>query len=134
MSSVNKVRKLFEYPYKFRVCHQPNPNASRQAESVSVQSVGDALEDNVQDLSSYIDGFTIQDQPDPQVGFRFFLWTALRSESLRKRASLDFVSELLVRNNWFALYREALENIKKCGILVTNEPFQVLIRHFYHLV
>ncbi|XP_017982149.1 PREDICTED: pentatricopeptide repeat-containing protein At1g79540 [Theobroma cacao] len=92
-----------------------------------------ALEPLLPFLSPDIVTSIIQDQPNPQLGFRFFIW-AMQSKRLRSSASDKLVVDMLLRkDNGFDMYWQTLEEIKKCGALIVSDAFKVLISGYSKL-
>ncbi|KAJ1382595.1 Tetratricopeptide-like helical domain superfamily [Sesbania bispinosa] len=108
MLAFSKLRKAFKIPSGFR----GNQDALRRSSVVSVERV------------------SLDPEPNPQLGLRFCIWVALKFEDLHTEESCDLVSEILYTNNWFSLYWEALELLKKSGVLITSESIRALIRSY----
>ncbi|KAJ1382731.1 Tetratricopeptide-like helical domain superfamily [Sesbania bispinosa] len=108
MLAFSKLRKAFKVPCGCR----RNQNALRRSSVVSEERV------------------SLDPEPNPQLGLRFCIWVALKFEDLHTEESCDLVSEILYTNNWFSLYWEALELLKKSGVLITSESVRALIRSY----
>ncbi|KAJ1425415.1 Tetratricopeptide-like helical domain superfamily [Sesbania bispinosa] len=74
--------------------------------------------------------FLVSEERVSQLGLRFCIWVALKFEDLHTDESCDLVSQILYTNNWFSLYWEALELLKKSGVLITSESVRALIRSY----
>lgn len=130
MLTLSKLRRLFEIPGGFRVYHKQNQSALREQKRSSLPYTENALHQPVHNLSSETDSTVIQKQPNLQLGIRFCMCVALKAGSFSSRASLNLVGDTIFRNNWFSLYLEALEQLRKSGVLLTSEAFRVLLRTY----
>ncbi|KAJ6363441.1 hypothetical protein OIU78_003585 [Salix suchowensis] len=86
-----------------------------------------ALEPMVPFLSPKIITSIIQNPPNPQLGFRFFIW-ASNFKRFRAWESCDLITDLLINQNGLELYCQTLETLKNGGIKVPNDAFLVLIK------
>ncbi|CAI0555007.1 unnamed protein product [Linum tenue] len=68
----------------------------------------------------------IQQPPNPQLGFRFFIW-ASRYKRFRTWESRDAILRMLGDEKGMDLYRQVLEETKRCKFEVPAESFLVLI-------
>ncbi|KAK7280133.1 hypothetical protein RJT34_25195 [Clitoria ternatea] len=71
--------------------------------------------------------------PNPQLDLRFCIWVALKFESLTTRGHCNLVSEVLCTNKRFSHYWEALELLKKAGVLITSDSVRPLIRAYWQM-
>ncbi|KAF7813112.1 pentatricopeptide repeat-containing protein [Senna tora] len=133
MSSLSKLKKLFGSPQGFGVCHKRNRGASRETKWVSLPCTENSLDQSVGNLSFEIDTSTTPKQPNHSMGSRFCVLVALKAESFSGRESLNLVGDTIHRNNWFSLYSEALEQLRKSGILLSSDAFRVLMRTYTSL-
>lgn len=86
-----------------------------------------ALEPLLPFLSPDIVTSIIKDQPNPQLGFRFFIWATQR-ERLRSSASEKLVLDMLLRkDNAFDMFWQTLEEVKKYGVVIVPNIFKILI-------
>ncbi|CAK7342610.1 unnamed protein product [Dovyalis caffra] len=86
-----------------------------------------ALELMVPFLSPKIVTSMIQNPPNPQLGFRFFIW-ASNFKRFCAWKSHDLITDLLINQNGLELYCQTLEALKNDGIKVPNDAFYVLIK------
>ncbi|KAL3585310.1 hypothetical protein D5086_012177 [Populus alba] len=86
-----------------------------------------ALEPMVPFLSPKIVTSIIQNPPNPQLGFRFFIW-ASNFKRFRAWESCDLITDLLINQNGLEMYCQTLETLKNGGIKVHNDAFFVLIK------
>ncbi|KAF9679626.1 hypothetical protein SADUNF_Sadunf06G0034300 [Salix dunnii] len=86
-----------------------------------------ALEPMVPFLSPKIITSIIQNPPNLQLGFRFFIW-ASNFKRFRAWESCDLITDLLINQNGLELYCQTLETLKNGGIKVPNDAFLVLIK------
>ncbi|KAM7500159.1 hypothetical protein LguiA_024573 [Lonicera macranthoides] len=85
-------------------------------------------------LSPHIVTSVIQEQQNPKLGFRFFLW-AMRRKRFRSWDSHNLVIDMLVRDNGtgIGLYWEALEEVKNLGVKIPSRAFVVLIAGYWKM-
>ncbi|KAI7997804.1 Pentatricopeptide repeat-containing protein [Camellia lanceoleosa] len=73
-----------------------------------------------------------QEQLNPELGFRFFVWASKRRK-FRCWVSFDFIIDMLVKDNGFELYWKTLEELKSCGVPISSDAFTVLISGYWKL-
>lgn len=85
-------------------------------------------------LSPRIVTSVIEEQKNPKLGFRFFLW-AMRTKRFRSWDSHNLVIDMLVRDNGngIGLYWEALEEVKNLGANIPSRAFVVLIAGYWKM-
>ncbi|TYG72281.1 hypothetical protein ES288_D04G007800v1 [Gossypium darwinii] len=132
------VRPITHFSSKTSKSHSLSftPSFSLQDFSVSneihsilrtVNPMEPALEPLLPFLSPDIVTSIIKDQPNPQLGFRFFIWATQR-ERLRSSASEKLVLDMLLRkDNAFDMFWQTLEEVKKCGVVIVPNIFKILI-------
>lgn len=67
-----------------------------------------------------------------QRGIRFCIWVALKFENLSYEPYC-LVNRILFNKNWYSIYWEALELLKKNGVLVTSDSVRALVRSYSHM-
>ncbi|KAE8705686.1 ABC transporter A family member 1-like isoform X1 [Hibiscus syriacus] len=93
----------------------------------SVNPVEPALEPLLPFLSPDIVTSVIRNQPNPQMGFRFFIW-AMQRKRLHSYASEKLVLDMLLRkDNAFDMFWQTLEEVKECGVVIVPNVFKILI-------
>ncbi|CAK8567789.1 unnamed protein product [Lathyrus sativus] len=69
------------------------------------------------------------DNSSDQPGLRFCIWVALKFDTLTSKPYY-LVSRILIRKKWHSIYWEALELLKKKGVLVTSDSVRALVRSY----
>ena len=67
-----------------------------------------------------------------QRGIRFCIWVALKFENL-SHEPYCLVNRILFHQNWYSIYWEALELLKKKGVLVTSDSVRALVRSYSYM-
>ncbi|KAI3526057.1 hypothetical protein L1887_05227 [Cichorium endivia] len=98
----------------------------------SVDPMEPALEQVVPFLSPEIITSVLQEQQNPYLCFRFFVWAAKRKQ-FRSWGSHNLMINLLVSDNshLFDAYWRALEEIKSYGLRIPSDAFAVLIAGYW---
>ncbi|GAV79916.1 PPR domain-containing protein/PPR_1 domain-containing protein/PPR_2 domain-containing protein [Cephalotus follicularis] len=91
-----------------------------------------ALEPLLPFLDSRVVTCIIQNQPNPQLGFRFFIWS-IQKTRLRSKKSNQLIIDMLYKDNLFDLYLQTLEQVKNSGGLIGSDAFLVLINAYSKL-
>lgn len=94
-----------------------------------VNPMEEALERVLPFLSPDIITSVIHQQPDPQLGFRFYIW-AIKQKGLRSSVSQNLVIDLLIKDDGFDLYWKTLEELKNCKAPIVSDAFLVLIEAY----
>ncbi|KAK9069232.1 hypothetical protein SSX86_013349 [Deinandra increscens subsp. villosa] len=100
----------------------------------SVDPMEPALEQVVPFLSPEIITSVLQNQQNPYLCFRFFVWSARRKQ-FRSWSSHNLMIDMLVSNNLdvFDAYWRALDEIKKLGFRISSDAFAVLIAGYWEM-
>ncbi|KAF3947031.1 hypothetical protein CMV_026780 [Castanea mollissima] len=87
-----------------------------------------ALERLLPHLSCHIVASVIQQNPNPQLGFRFFIW-ASQTKRLRSTFSDSLVLHMLLNEypHSFDLYWNTLHDLKNSGFSIPSDAFRILI-------
>ncbi|KAJ0231093.1 Pentatricopeptide repeat-containing protein [Hirschfeldia incana] len=115
-----------------RTHHRPySSEFNISSEVISILSkkkpIEPALEPLVPFLSRKLIASVIKDQNlNPQLGFRFFIW-ASRRERLRSKESFFLLIDMLSKENGCDLYWQTLEDLKSIGVSIDPYCFCVLI-------
>ncbi|KAH7570259.1 hypothetical protein JRO89_XS05G0077900 [Xanthoceras sorbifolium] len=128
-----KLFSLLLRPISARhICSSSSPSTSQSAivnEVVNildtVSPIESALEPLVPFLSPELIPSIIQATPNPQLGFRFFIW-ATNHKRLLSKVSYNLVINMLLESNGFDLYWRMLEELKEAGVSVKSYAFAVL--------
>ncbi|KAK1427103.1 hypothetical protein QVD17_15786 [Tagetes erecta] len=100
----------------------------------SIDPMEPALEQVVPFLSPEIITSVLQEQQNPYLCFRFFVWAA-RRKHFRSWGSHNLMIEMLVSNNLdlFDAYWKVLDEVKKLGFGVSSDAFAVLIAGYWEM-
>ncbi|KAL9313763.1 hypothetical protein ACSQ67_019215 [Phaseolus vulgaris] len=70
---------------------------------------------------------------DPHLPLRLCISVALKLGTFSTLKYRGLVSEVICTNNWFSLYWEGLEHIKKSGVFISSDSVYVLIRAYWQV-
>ncbi|XP_038901213.1 pentatricopeptide repeat-containing protein At1g79540 [Benincasa hispida] len=120
-------------PPWFQSFHSPtDPIATSNEVSTIIETV-DSFEDGLEVISPHISSdiitSVIQEQPNPRLGFRLFIWS-LRRKRLCCSASQNLIIDRLVKDNAFELYWKTLQELKDSAIEISSDAFSVLIEAY----
>lgn len=120
-------------PPWFHLFHSPtDPIATSNEVSTIIETV-DPFEDGLEVISPHISSdvitSVIEDQSNPRLGFRLFIWS-LRRKRLCCNASQNFIIDRLVKDNAFELYWKTLQELKDSAIEIPSDAFSVLIEAY----
>ncbi|KAI3678025.1 hypothetical protein L6452_37304 [Arctium lappa] len=134
------MKKFSSLIYKSR-CHYFSSSSREAAISSevlnivnSVDPMETALEQVVPFLSPGIITSVLQEQQNPSLCFRFFVWAAKRKQ-FRSWESHNLLIDMLVSSTFdmFDAYWKVLEDIKSCGIRISSDAFAVLIDGYWKM-
>ncbi|KAL8128813.1 hypothetical protein V2J09_017968 [Rumex salicifolius] len=91
-----------------------------------------SLEPLARNLSPRIVSSVVQNPPNPQSGFRFFIW-ATRRRQFRTWDLQESIFSMLVQEGGFDLYWKTLEELRDGKILIPSDAFRVLITGYWSI-
>jgi len=81
---------------------------------------------------NHTNSLTTSSVSSDQRGIRFCIWVALKFENLSYEPYC-LVNRILFHKNWYSIYWEALELLKKKGVLVTSDSVRALVRSYSYM-
>ncbi|CAL1409154.1 unnamed protein product [Linum trigynum] len=129
------LQLLHRISHRIRYFHAAAPaplsETSVSDELVSVIEASNPMEPELDAMVPFLSpaavASVIQQPPNPQLGFRFFIW-ASRYKRFRTWESRDAILRMLGDEKGMDLYRQVLEETKRCKFEVPAEAFLVLIQ------
>ncbi|KAJ0044040.1 hypothetical protein Pint_17865 [Pistacia integerrima] len=92
----------------------------------TINPIEPALDPLVPFLSSQNINSILKKTPNPQLGFRFFIW-ASKWKRFRNERSQNLIIDMLLKANGFDLYWQILEELKASDVSIVSYAFSVLI-------
>ncbi|KAJ0099990.1 hypothetical protein Patl1_20489 [Pistacia atlantica] len=92
----------------------------------TINPIEPALDPLVPFLSSQNINSILKKTPNPQLGFRFFIW-ASKWKRFRNGRSQNLIIDMLLKPNGFDLYWQILEELKASDVSIVSYAFSVLI-------
>ncbi|KAL8213764.1 hypothetical protein R6Q57_003213 [Mikania cordata] len=135
---MKKLPSYLIYKSRFRHLSSSSRATTISTEVSSIVHSVDPMEPALEQVAPFISPETItsvlQEQKNPYLCFRFFVW-AVRRKRFRSWGSHNLMIAMLVSNNLdvFDVFWRVLEEIKSYGFRISSDAFAVLIAGYWEM-